>query len=79
MFKTKYVRTSNNEIICFSETIMHSEFKKFSPISAGFIIIDTNPLTGELICKCHGESISLGLKSLEEDSVLAKRQILQVL
>ena len=78
MFQTKYIRTQRNEIICFPDTIVHSEFSDFKPVSAGFIIIDTNQLTGEPICKCYGESVSLGLKSLDEDSALAKRQILQI-
>jgi hypothetical protein len=75
MAKVKYIRTSENRIIVFSELQQHSEFKKFNPISAGFISIgigdDRNP-----DCLCYGESVSLGLKSLEEDSSLAKRQIL---
>ena len=52
MFKTKYVRTKNDEIICFPETISHLEFSEFNPISAGFIIICSDPLIGHPICKC---------------------------
>jgi hypothetical protein len=72
--RTKYIRTSENEIIVFSELQQHSEFKSFNPISAGFISIgirDGNP-----DCTCHGESVSLGLKSMEDDTRLARKQIL---
>ena len=75
MGKAKYIRTKDNTIIVFSELQLHSEFRLFEPISAGFIIFtideDRNP-----DCVCYGESISLGLKSKEDDTRLAKRQIL---
>ena len=75
MGKVKYIRTKDNEIIVFSELQLHSEFKCFEPISAGFISFgigaDENPN-----CTCYGESISLDLKSKEDDTELAKRQIL---
>ena len=73
--KTKYIKTKDNIIIVFSELLQHSEFKRFNPISAGFISInvgeDKNP-----DCVCYGESISLNLKSDPNDTILAKRQIL---
>lgn len=75
MAKVKYIRTQDNRIIVFSDRQQHSEFKMFNPISAGFISFgtgdDRNP-----DCSCYGESISLKLKSMEDDSALAKRQIL---
>jgi hypothetical protein len=75
MGKVKYIRTKDNEIIVFSGLQLHSEFKRFEPISAGFIIFrideDRNP-----DCLCYGESVSLDLKSKEDDTRLAKRQIL---
>ena len=73
--KTKYVITKNKEIIVFPELLQHSDFKHFSPISAGFISIGINE-QGNPSCSCYGESISLGLKSNpEEDTKLAKRQL----
>lgn len=73
--KTKYVITKNKEIIVFPELLQHSDFKHFSPISAGFISIGINK-QGNPSCSCYGESISLGLKSNpEEDTELAKRQL----
>jgi hypothetical protein len=75
MGEAKYIRTKDNKIIVFSGLQLHSEFKHFKPISAGFISFgigaDENPN-----CTCYGESISLDLKSKEDDTQLAKRQIL---
>jgi len=73
MAKVKYIRTKKNSIIVFSQLQEHSEFRMFEPISAGFISFgigeDSNP-----DCSCYGQSVSLGLKSIEkEDSALAKR------
>jgi hypothetical protein len=73
--KTKYIITKDKEIIVFPELLQHSEFKHFQPISAGFISFGVNK-QGNPSCSCYGESISLGLKSnLEEDTVIAKRQL----
>jgi hypothetical protein len=75
MSKVKYVKTKDKQIIVFSEYFQHSDFKKFEPVSAGFIFFcignDGNP-----DCICQGESISLKLKSDPEDSELARRQVL---
>jgi len=69
MANVKYIRSKNNRIIVFSELQQHSEFKMFEPISAGFISFgigeDRNP-----DCSCYGESVSLKLKSREDDSIL---------
>lgn len=73
--KTKYIRTDDDIIIVFPELRKHSEFRKFNPISAGFITIGIGR-DGEPDCTCYGESDSLGLKCLEDDTILAKRQIL---
>ena len=72
--KQKYIITEDNKIIVFSELFQHSEFKKFNPISAGFISFGVNK-QGNPSCTCYGESVSLGLKSREEDTVIAKRQL----
>ena len=75
MTKVKYIRTKDNQIIVFSGSIQHSEFKSFEPISAGFISFgigkDRNP-----DCSCYGDSFSLKLKSMEDDTRLARMQIL---
>jgi len=76
MSRVKYIRTSNNEIIVFSELQQHKEFKRFNPISAGFIAIGVGS-DGNPDCSCFGESVSLDLKSNEaDDTRLAKKQIL---
>jgi len=75
MGKAKYIRTKDNKIIVFSELQLHSEFKRFEPISAGFIVFSTDDDENP-DCLCYGESISLDLKSKEDDTQLAKRQIL---
>jgi len=74
---TKYIKTIDNKIIVFSALINHSEFRRFKPVSAGFIIFKTDEL-GNQNCECYGQSISLDfLKSNPvEDSELANRQIL---
>lgn len=75
MFKVKYVITSNNEIIVFSELIQHKEFIHFNPISAGFIAFGVNK-QGNPTCSCYGESVSLSLISRPlEDTIIAKRQL----
>jgi hypothetical protein len=76
MGKVKYIKTKDKQIIVFGEYYTHDQFKKFEPISAGFIWFGTVAL-GEPSCTCYGESISLGLKADEkEDSELARNQIL---
>jgi hypothetical protein len=73
--KTKYIVTNDNEIIVFTELLQHSEFRRFEPISAGFISFGINE-QGNPTCSCYGESYSLGIKSRpEEDTLLAKRQL----
>ena len=72
--KTKYVITSDNKIIIFPELLQHSEFKKFNPISAGFISFGVNNQRNPS-CTCYGESISLGLTSREEDTQIARKQL----
>lgn len=82
-WKQKYIRTNKDVIIVFPELLQHSEFKHFNPVSAGFISIGTKCIFEEdgtkyyeTDCSCYGESVSLGLKSNEEDTLLAQNQIL---
>lgn len=68
--KQKYVRLGKyNEFIIFPVTIEHSEFKRLNPISAGFCYINNGKVN------CFGESYTLSLKSEEDDSLLATKQI----
>jgi hypothetical protein len=74
-WKQKYIITQDHVIIVFPELLQHSEFKKFNPVSAGFISFGVNE-EGNPTCNCWGESISLGLKSNpEEDTLIAKIQL----
>jgi len=73
--KQKYVITEDKVIIVFPELLQHSEFKKFNPISAGFISFGINEQKNPT-CSCYGESVSLGLKADEiQDTIIAKRQL----
>lgn len=71
----KYIKTSERQIIVFSASLQHKAFSHFNPISAGFISFGTKE-NGEITCSCYGESVSLDLKSEEEDSLLAQTFIL---
>lgn len=74
--KVKYIKTDQDEIVVFRHTIEHSEFKKWNPVSAGFIAFGADGKS-DPTCNCYGESISLKLKSDPEvDSALARDQIL---
>ena len=74
--KVKYIKTKDNKIIVFSALQDHSEFAHFEPVSAGFISfgIDKNRNPD---CTCYGKSVSLKLSSMQDDTLLAKRQILE--
>ena len=68
--KQKYVRLEQyNEIIIFPEIIQHSDFISMKPISAGFCYVHSDKVV------CFGESISLRLKSKEDDTLIATKQI----
>lgn len=74
---TKYIKTEDKKIIIFSGLNNHSDFKRFNPISAGFIqfFIDENK---EVKCECYGNSISLNMDSNpDEDTMLANMQIVE--
>ena len=59
-----------NKIIIFSPIIEHKELKYIGKIkSAGFIAI------GDSKCVCYGQSISLDVKSMKEDSDIATKHV----
>jgi hypothetical protein len=71
----KYIKTNDKKIIVFSGLNNHSDFKNFNPVSAGFIRFEID-IEGNVNCVCWGESISLQMKSDEnEDTMLANMQI----
>lgn len=68
--KQKYVRLGGlDEIIIFPQVLEHSDFARLKPISAGFCYVNDKKVG------CFGESFSLKLKSLPEDSDIATRQL----
>lgn len=68
--KHKYVRLREyDSFIFFPEIIEHSRFRNFGVVSAGFCYINENKVT------CFGQSISLNLKGLEDDTKLATKQM----
>jgi hypothetical protein len=78
--KTKYIRYKSKVfgdcILTFPESISHREYswmvsKQFPGwelISAGFVSLEENKI------ECYGESETLKIKSLKEDSDILKRQ-----
>ena len=72
MRHSKYIKTWDNQIIVFPASMKHSDFKKYRPVSAGFI--DIYPEDGKMVCNCHGRSTTLGLDSDERDSLLSRIQ-----
>ena len=68
--KQKYIRLERfDEIIIFPQLLEHSEFRNLNPISAGFCYVHSDKIM------CFGESISLGITSMEDDSLKATKQV----
>jgi hypothetical protein len=68
----KFIRLKNNAVVIFSRDIQHSTFKSLNPVSAGFCMVDSEHKK----VLCTGESVSLELKSDEqEDSEIATLQV----
>ena len=68
--KQKYVRLKEyNQIIIFPQIIEHSSFIGMNPISAGLCHVGIDEVV------CFGESISLRLKGMEDDTFMATKQI----
>jgi hypothetical protein len=81
MYRAKYVIVGGSAIV-FSAAITHKEMVGYNQKcdGAGFVTFgskvdeDGNDIA---VATCYGESISLGIKSREEeDSILINRQIL---
>jgi hypothetical protein len=77
MERLKYIIDNYKNFVIFSDGNSHKDIAKgfyFKPLSAGFCTIDIGYKTEEdgwekrvINIHCFGESISLGLKSKEED------------
>ena len=79
MRDVKYVIVNGSAIV-FSAAITHNEMVRYNQKAegAGFVrFYPEKDSYGEdvIIAKCYGESISLGVKSREEDSFLVTAQI----
>lgn len=89
MDNLKYIIDSDKDFVIFSPTINHSDMVMgfgygSKAISAGFCqliteeVINRNGMREEEIrVKCFGESISLGIKSRDEDSEIITKRINQ--
>lgn len=68
--KHKYIKLNmTGNFIFFPMHIQHSEFNYLKPVSAGFCYFKDNKID------CFGESVSLKLSSLKEDSEQATFQV----
>lgn len=61
----KYIRTDNDQIIMFPETMKHEQFKQFNPQSAGFVKMKVDA-EGIIHAECSGRSNSLDMESTPE-------------
>jgi len=74
MLKTKYVIIEGKGAIIFPETFQHAEFMKQGKIvGAGFVSIGVR--NGELAVSVYGKSISLNIRSKEEDLFWIKQAL----
>ena len=75
MNRTKYVHTKEHQVIVFGEALSHDSFRHLNIVSAGFISFGVNS-HGNPICRCYGESTSLGLNSDPGDTRVAMYDII---
>ena len=85
MHRTKYItfaRGSLEDIIVFSPFMQHKDVAKTvlagaEILGAGFIDFSAT-VGGEVSCECYGDSISLKIKSREEDNTIANDRLLGI-
>lgn len=73
--QVKYVKTKNDQIIIFPESMNHSDFQSKGIESAGFIRFFINA-DSNIDCSCYGKSVSLKIKSDPTDTIIARSQLL---
>lgn len=66
------------DIVIFSKLVNHSDMasrigKKV--LGAGFVRLGMDTASDHIVGVCHGESISLNMKSRPEDSILLNRRL----
>ena len=55
--------------ILFSPTILHKDVAEGKTVtSAGFVRLDTDMESGEILVECQGQSVSLGISSANGDA-----------
>jgi hypothetical protein len=79
MLKTKYVIVEGSAIV-FSAALTHKNMVGYNKRCDGAGFVQFTPYVNEwgeerVKATCYGESISLGIKSREEDSMIVTRQI----
>ena len=88
MEHTKYVIINYDGFevpIIFSSLIQHDCFRNLQPISAGFVTLTGADKPDENACICanaldvyaYGESVSLKLKSREQDTAIIKKELMR--
>lgn len=74
----KYIVTDQNAFAIFSTTQSHSDMVRGMwgiPVGAGYCNIARQADSEYANVHCYGESVSLGLKSREEDEGIINRKI----
>ena len=79
MYRAKYVIVGGSAIV-FSAAIQHSEMVGYNQKCDGAGSVSFSTKVDEygetiIVANAYGESISLGIKSREEDSIIITRQI----
>lgn len=77
MSRLKYVNFEHVGIVIFEEHVDHGEMAQrigAKPVSAGFVSLPLVDSDGNEAA-CFGESVSLGLASMEADTALLRRRL----
>jgi len=74
----KYVVTDENDFAMFSKLSNHNDVARGlygTPVGAGFCNLRQKVDSEDVSVNCYGRSISLGIKSREEDELVINRKI----
>lgn len=67
----KYITFEDGNFVIFSEGMVHADVAtqmRKKPLSAGFVSITASSSKG-LFVHCYGQSLSLGIRSREQDNL----------
>lgn len=70
----KYIITSKEIPVIFSMEIPHDNVLQ-NGISAGFLVLSYNNLTGKFRARCFGKSGSMNLQSMSKDVLLIENYL----